>query len=382
MHHKGVKTTGAAAAAMLLPVLFLAAVAAAATLARPEEPAATRIAAAVAPPETREVVAEGRAAIGRHGGVPGAREAAIAQALRAAVEQATGVFVSARTLTHNYRLLQDEVTTRAEGFATLKEVVSEKVLPDAVRVRVRALVSLRPLAERLKALKLTRAWRVFVAAPSEDEATPATFERTLVDAGFVVVEAAKDADVVVRVSPRFTTVQETPLETAAGAMTLHSVRGELTVKATRAGTNEIIAAFTGADVAAHIDADAARASTAERVLSSLAPRLADALLLLPAQAAQPVTLVVANLTKLAQVGELHDALRSLPGVRSVTRRGWKDRAATWELDVTTDAVSLLARALEDDVDTRPFRLVVTSESRSRITARLGGAAAAGSVRRR
>ena len=312
-------------------------------------------------------MAEGRAAIGT-GGVPGAREAAVAQALRNAVEKATGVFVSARTLTSNYRLVQDEVTTRAEGFATLGQIVREKVLPGEVRVTIRALVSLRPLAKRLRELKLTRAWRVHVSSGGHAALATATLERTLGEAGFVVVSRLEDADLSVRASPHFTTVQETPLETAAGPMTLHSVRGELGLRATRTGTEEVVAALSGAEVVAHIDPATARSEATERALTTLAPRLADALMLLPAQASQPVTLVVANLKRMTEVGKLHDALRMLPGVRQATRRSWLKGVATWELDVTSDAVPLLARALEEDAVVRPFRLAVSSETRARITA--------------
>lgn len=325
----------------------------------------------VAPPEVREIVAEGRAAIGT-GGVPGAREAATAQALRAAVEKATGIYVSARTLTGNYRLLQDEVVTRAEGFATLKEIVRERVGPGEVWVTVRALVSLKPLARRLKALNLTRAWRVHVAIEGKTAAVEVVtgLERALADAGFVVVAGVTDADLIVRAAATFTTVAVTPLETAAGPMTLHSIRGDVRLRTLRTGTNEVVAALSGADVAAHINGETARAVISGQVTSALAPRLVEALLLLPAQASQPVTLVVTNLARITQVGRLDDALRELPGVRRVTRRSWEKGVATWELDVTTEAVSLLARALEEEAALLPFRLTVSSETRARITAAL------------
>lgn len=329
-----------------------------------------------APPETRDVVAEGRAVIGT-GGVPGAREAAVQQALRNAVEKTTGVFVSARTLTSNYRLVQDEVTTRAEGFATLKEVLSEKAARGEVRVTVRALVSLRPLARRLKELNLTRAWRISVepAEIADLSDAVATLERNLGDAGFVVVSDGGKADLIIRVRPKFVTVAETALETAAGPMTLYSVRGEITVRALRSGTSEVVAALSAAEVRAHIDKAAARAVTGGSAMAILAPRLADALMLLPARSSQPVLLVVSNLVRIGQVARLHDALRSLPGVRQVTRRSWEKGAATWELDVTADAVPLLGRALEEDVATRPFRLAVSSESRARIVAAVSRPAA-------
>lgn len=326
------------------------------------------------PPETRMVVAEGRAAIHPdRGGVPGAREAAIAQALRAAVEKTTGVFVSAHTLTSNYQLVQDEVTTRADGYATLDEVLSCQVRGDEVRVSVRALVSLRPLAKRLKELGLVRAWRVRVepAAKETFGAVRALLEQTLVEAGFHVVTAVDNddaPDLVVRVTLKPETIARIPLDTAAGPMTMTTLRVTLSLQARRPGANETIAALSSVQTGTHVDAATARATAAEKAVQVLAPRLADALLILPAQASQPVTLVVAHLDGATRVGRLHDALRTLPGVRSVTRRSWQNRTATWELDVTREAIPLLARALEQDATVRPFRLSVSGETRARITA--------------
>ena len=326
----------------------------------------------VAPPETRAVVAEGRAAVRLdRGGVPGAREAAIAQALRAAVEKTTGVFVSAQTLTHNYQMVRDEVTTHADGFATLDAVLSEQVTGGEMRVTVRALVSLRPLARRLKELNLVRAWRVRVQPAGAPAAV--ILEQALVEAGFQVVAATTRGDnsapdVVVRVTMRPETVSRLPLDTAVGPMTLSTLRVTLGLRAERPGASETLAAFSLAQTCAHVNAATARATAAEQAMQSLAPRLADALLVLPAQASQPVTLVIVGLNGAAQVGRLDDALRALPGVRSVSRRSWQNKTAVWELDVTREAVALLARALEEDASVRPFHLAVSGETRSRITA--------------
>jgi hypothetical protein len=168
-------------------------------------------------------------------------------------------------------------------------------------------------------------------------------------------------------------------------MTLHSLRAEVGLRALRPGTGEIAAALSQAQTVAHIDAQTARATGQARAMASLAPRLADLLLVLPARASQPITLVVTGLPRIAQVGALHDALRTLPGVRSVRRRSWDKQTATWELDVTTEAVPLLARALEDEAPVRPFRLSVTSETRAKIQAeatRASGGVAPGRTQRR
>jgi hypothetical protein len=337
-------------------------------------PAAT---VSVAPVEFREVVAEGRAAIGETGLI-GARKAAEAQALRSAVERALGIYVSARTLTQNYTLVRDQVVTRAEGFATLKEVVRERVGPQEVRVTIRALVSLRPLAQQLKALNLTRAWRIRVtgrapAARGGGEASAldraaATLERALADAGFVVVSDEKEADLVAQIAPNFRTVAEQQVNAGDLPMTMYSVRSDLTLRALRAGTGEVVAALSAADTALHVNLNTARSEAAGGAMEALAPRLADALMVLPASQSQPVTLVVSNLRSATQVGKLEDALNYLPGVRGVTRRSYAAGVAKWELDVFSDATPMLARTLEENAGLRRFGLAVAEENRSRIVA--------------
>jgi hypothetical protein len=349
-----------------------------AAVAQTEDAAASPAATvSVAPAEVREVVAEGRAAIGETGLI-GARKAAEAQALRNAVEKALGIYVSARTLTQNYTLVRDQVVTRSEGFATLKEVVRERVGPQEVRVTVRALVSLRPLAQQLKALNLTRAWRVRVtgkgpAAKGGGEVSAldraaATLERTLADAGFVVVSDEKEADLVAQIAPNFRTVAEQAVNAGDLPMTMHSVRSDLTLRALRAGTGEVVAALSASDTALHISLNTARSEAADGAMEALAPRLADALMVLPASQSQSVMLVVSNLRSATQVGKLEDALNVLPGVRGITRRSYTAGIAKWELDVFSDATPMLARALEESAGLRHFGLAVAEENRSRIVA--------------
>lgn len=320
----------------------------------------------ISPPDVKEVIAVGTAAIGT-GGVLAARRAAEAQALRNAVEKTTGVFVSARTLTQNYVLVRDQVMTRAEGFATLKEVLGETVGPESVTVRVRALVSLRPLAERLKGLGLTRVWRIHVSG-AESTTALAILEKTLADAGFVVVTDRREADLEVHTDPQTVTTNTLPLDTAAGPMTMYTVRGQITVRATRAGTGEIVSALSGAETEMNISLDTARGTATAKAMESLAPRLADTLMVLPAQNAQPVQLVVSGMGSAVQVGRLEDALGTLAGVRNVTRRSFGGGKAIWELDVFTESLPQLSRRLEEDAALRSFRLSVASDAGAKIIA--------------
>ncbi len=337
-----------------------------------------------APAETREVVATGRAAVGV-GGIPAARKAAQAQALRNAVEKTLGVYINARTRTQNYQLVRDEVTTHASGYATLQSVERETVSLDGNEVTstVRALVSLRPLAEQLKASRLTRAWRVYVPVKGGDNARPARAqtESALEQAGFLVVSSAKDADILIDLAPSWQATANTPLDTAAGPMTMHGVRANVTVRATRKGTGEVVAALSAPAQSLHVSGETARAQSAETAARALSPRLVDALLLLPARDFVTVALVVNNINSAARMGKLEDALQTVSGVQNVVRRSYQSGAGAWELDVVTDAVPLLTRTLEEDAAFKPFGLRVSEESRAKIVASASSPAAPIKARR-
>ncbi|MGC4044671.1 MAG: hypothetical protein QM758_12825 [Armatimonas sp.] len=340
-----------------------------------QDEARAPVRASVAPVETREVVAEGRAAIPFNADSPQAailqaKKAAQSQALRNAVEKALGIYVSAHTLTANYQLVRDEVTTRAEGFATLQEVLSEKVTPTEVRVTLRALVSLKPLAKQLKTLGLTRAWRISVVeawgtTPGDCDTAMASLEEELSRAGFVVTANPKEADVSVVLTPKLKRVHAENLRTAAGPMTMHSIRGDLTIKAIRAG--ETVAAFSASETEVHIDPDTAAGESVAAAARNIAPRLVESLLVLPASLSQTVALEISGISGATQTAKIEDALRALGGVQSVTRRGLAQGKVRWELEVYSDAVPQLARDLEG---LKVARLQVQSENRTRISARI------------
>ncbi len=320
-------------------------------------------------PAARTVLAEGRAAVGpaETGGVLAAKQAAVAIALRNAVEKVAGVYVAANSLTRNYQLLKDEILTRADGYAVLKEIVSTTREGDIVRVVVRAEVSTRPLAERLKALRLTRAFRVFIESP---EGVPvADLEAAITEAGFPVVESRADADVIARVSPRYVTVADTPLKTAAGPMTLHSVRTTVRVTVLRAETGESIGAVSGGDTAAHIALATARSEAARGALAELSSRLTGVLVTLPARVSEPVEIIVSGVGSATEAAALAETIATtVPGVQKVSRKSYTDGRAVYEADVLADANSLLARALETAPGLRRFHLRVTRETRSRVVA--------------
>ncbi len=86
--------------------------------------------------------------------IPAARDGAIADALRKAVEQAVGMVVSSETVVESFQVLRDSVYTNASGYVRSYEVLDESRSGGAYQVRVRAVVSTAGLEGDLDAMGL------------------------------------------------------------------------------------------------------------------------------------------------------------------------------------------------------------------------------------
>ena len=100
--------------------------------------------------------AEGQAAV-LHGDKPAAREKAIADALRHAVEMAVGTRVTSTSETREFQTKMDQIMTHSTGFVKKYEVVKERMDGDVVQVTVKALISSAELDKDLEAMGLLMA---------------------------------------------------------------------------------------------------------------------------------------------------------------------------------------------------------------------------------
>ncbi len=110
------------------------------------------------PAEVTQVVVEGESAAN----APNAFEKAVGDALRNAVMKAIGVYVQSTEIGSNYQVIKDEILLKSDGFAIVDEVLSTSVKNGFLKVKLRATVSNRPLAEKLKGLGLLHEWKVAV----------------------------------------------------------------------------------------------------------------------------------------------------------------------------------------------------------------------------
>jgi hypothetical protein len=102
---------------------------------------------------TAQIEAEGVAAI-RQGNVGIARDQALEDALRKAVEQAVGTFIESEARVQNLRLLSDEIYARTQGYVQRYSIVREQPEGSWFRVTVQATVDMGSLENKLNAMGL------------------------------------------------------------------------------------------------------------------------------------------------------------------------------------------------------------------------------------
>lgn len=85
-----------------------------------------------------------------------ARDRAIDDAKRKAVEQVAGTTVSSESITQNFQLVEDRIYSRASGFVKNYQVVSELKEQDVYRVKIKATVNESALASDLQMLFKTK----------------------------------------------------------------------------------------------------------------------------------------------------------------------------------------------------------------------------------
>ena len=99
------------------------------------------------------ITSEGMAAI-MSGNTVIARDKAIDDALRKAVEQAVGTAVSSDTMTENYKVIHDKILAQTAGYIERYNVISEGAQGDVYRVTIQAEVGKANLMDDLRALGL------------------------------------------------------------------------------------------------------------------------------------------------------------------------------------------------------------------------------------
>jgi len=110
-----------------------------------------------------------------------ARDNAINDSLRKAVEQAVGTVISSETIVQNYEVINDRIYARSQGYVQNYTLLKENVSDSLYRVQVRATVALGTIKDDLRALGLLMARKgmprimVLMAEQNVGQARPSYF---------------------------------------------------------------------------------------------------------------------------------------------------------------------------------------------------------------
>ena len=234
-----------------------------------------------------------------------ARDRAIEDALRKAVEQAVGTMVESETLVSNYQILSDNIYSKSRGYVQSYAVTKEEVGADVYKVTVEAVVSMDYLEEDFKGLatllqrvhKPRLLVRILLDAPGWDESAgsqpnPAetAFMEIFTQKGFDLVKtkvAAGEKSVPVGDEEAMAawglrqgaeiiisgkaTVKKTHLPILG---TMNSYQANINLTAIKTDSGEIMAAGSQQDAAVHINDSTGSQQALQKAAAKLAGQMA------------------------------------------------------------------------------------------------------------
>lgn len=163
-----------------------------------------------------EILAEGVSAVEFQGGIDIARDHAINDALRKAVEQGVGTFINSETQVNNFQLISDNIYSKTSGYVSSYRIIDEGENAGLYRVVIRAIVKIDNIENDLAAIGILLAEqgkpRIMVVVKELGSMSELSnmnslmgsimFETMILDhfrqQGFPVVDAATVADILER----------------------------------------------------------------------------------------------------------------------------------------------------------------------------------------
>jgi hypothetical protein len=125
-----------------------------------------------------------------------ARDKAISDAQRLAVEQAVGVMISNETLVENYQVISDKILSQSIGYIQSYEVISDVREGDTYKVTIQAVVSTGQIKNDLEAIRLIIARKskprlmiLFNGREQQDFIAEASMTKYFISKGFKLVDS-------------------------------------------------------------------------------------------------------------------------------------------------------------------------------------------------
>ena len=336
--------------------------------------------------QTATIESQGVAAIVQ-GNLDISRDKAVEDALRNAVEQATGSLIENETLVENYQLLSDKIYSQSRGYVQSYEVVDEKAEEGLYRVTIRATVVSGELKNDLRALNILmrhvrkpRVMVLFQEALSQDVDSGRLAEdavsKVLLERGFKLVDAdvvrrnlgrdgvrgllAGDERTAAAIRDKYGaemlligTAQATTNEVTIGDVRINSNQAVVSAKLVRTDTGEVKVSETRQAAKPHVNSltgkQMAITEASEYLANDMVDRMIDIFQEQVYNIAN-VNLTIHGLQGYAQLQEVIQLISdNVRGIKEIYQRNYSMGTADLEVELTGSTQSLAA-----DLTTRTF----------------------------
>lgn len=355
-----------------------------------------------------------------NGDVARARQAARADAMRNAVGQVLGTFISSQTDVQNFVTVRDAISTRQSGFASIESILSQGVSGEVYQVQAKVRVYLTEGKDKERAVNgvidelrrrgLLRQLRVMVVIPEEhrraapvlipDPAAETAITRAFLQQGFKVVdqktvqqlrndqvlqqvlrgridlarlhEIQKRTDADVLITGEAFSTPATPTG-RIGNSNLWACRARVEVKAILLSTGETIAADEAHAAGQDLSEELASKRSLNNAGETLAPRLIRDVILRAyggvGNVTARVSVEISGLESFTDATRLEQSLSKVRGVQKVTRESYAGGVLTLEIELNSEEREELPAALEQ-LPLEGLRLRVRTADRAKIEAEI------------
>jgi hypothetical protein len=363
--------------------------------------------------ESKEVVASGIGSI-IGGDIAHARDDAVEEALRNAIEQVLGLMVESQTLVENYQLLEDKIFTKTKGYVQNYDIIKENKRNEQMyEVTVRATLKMANIKDDLEGIKtlITRknTPRMMVLIEERNigetvgshyfETDMNTAETALMEAfmakSFRFVDQATirknldkemsaailEGNAAQAASLGRTVGAEVVLtgkalakatEIEAFGTKIRSQQATVNGRAIRSDTGDIIAIGSAQGKFSHIDDVAGGTKAIQQACEKLSEDLMNKILekwQTDVSSGTIITLKVQGITDYAQLSKFKASLKYyVRGLTSVTQRDWSGEYATLEIEMKGNSDDLAQRLSNKNIE--GIQVTVVGMSQNSVTVKL------------
>jgi hypothetical protein len=308
------------------------------------------------------------------------RDKAIEDALRNAVEQATGSLIENETLVENYQLLSDKIYSQSKGYVQSYEVMDEKAEEGLYRVTIQATVASGELKNDLRALNILmrqvrkpRVMVLFEEILSQDVNSGRLAEyavsKVLLERGFTLVDAdvvrrnlgregvrgllAGDERVAAVIGDKYGaemlligTAQATTSEVTIGDIRINSNQAVVSAKLVRADTGEVKVSETRQAAKPHVNSLTGKQMAIAEASEYLANDMIDRMIEIFQEQVYNIANVNLTIYGLQGYAHLQEVIQlisdNVRGIKEIYQRNYTMGTADLEVELTGSTQSLAA----------------------------------------